>query len=377
MNIESAPHTKLATQQALRLRRLYLAFGSYGFTLLLTLSCWHLGFFAWPVVVAYLALMIPINLAFYIAIRSGFNLRFADPSLTFAQLLASILPVFYVMFHAGPARGAFLLLAVSAYLYGLFQFRTRQFMAMTLLALSGYAAMIALLAVYQPTQVELRVEMLMGVAFAVTLLQISILGGYIGKLRRKLNTKNSELEARNQELEVALQTIRDMAIRDELTGVFNRRHLRDVLRLESMRTDRHGGAMSLCMLDIDFFRNVNDDYGHLAGDLVLKRVAEIAQAELRQTDVLCRYGGEEFAILLPQTPLAGARITAERIRLAVERSRYYAVDTELRVTVSQGVAEYIRHEDPDRMFQRADDALYRAKESGRNRTMAAGLMVAV
>lgn len=377
MNIESPSKTELAAQQALRLRRLYMAFGSYGFTLLLTLSCWHLGFFKWQVVAVYVGLALPINLSFYVAIRSGFNLRFADPSLTFAQLLASILPVFYVMFHAGPARGAFLLLAVSAYLYGLFQFRTRQFMAMTLLALSGYAAMIALLAVYQPTQVELRVEMLLAVAFAVTLLQISMLGGYIGKLRHKLNHKNVELEARNQELEAALQTIRDMAIRDELTGVFNRRHLRDVLRLESMRTDRHGGAFSLLMVDIDFFKYVNDDYGHLAGDLVLKRVAEIAQAELRQTDVLCRYGGEEFAILLPQTPLAGARITAERIRLAVERSRYYAVDTKLQVTVSIGVAEYIRHEDSDRTFQRADEALYRAKESGRNRTMAAGLMVAV
>lgn len=377
MIIEPAHQAEVAAQQALRLRRLYMAFGSYGFTLLLTFLCWHLGFFEWQVAMVYLAMIIPINLAFYVAIRSGFNLRFTDPSLTFAQLLVSILPVYYVMYHAGAARGAFLLLAVSAYLYGLFQFRTRQFMVMTLLALSGYALMIALLAVYQPMQVELRVEMLLAVAFAVTLVQISMLGGYIGKLRRKLNAKNGELAARNQELEVALQTIRDMAVRDELTGAYNRRHLREVLTLESMRNDRHGGAFSLLILDIDHFKHINDDYGHLAGDLVLKRVAEIIAGELRQTDVLCRYGGEEFAVLLPQTPLVGARTTAERIRLAVERSQYYAVDSELLVTLSIGVAEYIRREDPERTFQRADEALYRAKDAGRNRTMAASLMVAV
>ena len=377
MIIEPAHQAEVAAQQALRLRRLYMAFGSYGFTLLLTFLCWHLGFFEWQVAMVYLAMIIPINLAFYVAIRSGFNLRFTDPSLTFAQLLVSILPVYYVMYHAGAARGAFLLLAVSADLYGLFQFRTRQFMVMTLLALSGYALMIALLAVYQPMQVELRVEMLLAVAFAVTLVQISMLGGYIGKLRRKLNAKNGELAARNQELEVALQTIRDMAVRDELTGAYNRRHLREVLTLESMRNDRHGGAFSLLILDIDHFKHINDDYGHLAGDLVLKRVAEIIAGELRQTDVLCRYGGEEFAVLLPQTPLVGARTTAERIRLAVERSQYYAVDSELLVTLSIGVAEYIRREDPERTFQRADEALYRAKDAGRNRTMAASLMVAV
>ena len=377
MIIEPAHQAEVAAQQALRLRRLYMAFGSYGFTLLLTFLCWHLGFFEWQVAMVSLAMIIPINLAFYVAIRSGFNLRFTDPSLTFAQLLVSILPVYYVMYHAGAARGAFLLLAVSAYLYGLFQFRTRQFMVMTLLALSGYALMIALLAVYQPMQVELRVEMLLAVVFAVTLVQISMLGGYIGKLRRKLNAKNGELAARNQELEVALQTIRDMAVRDELTGAYNRRHLREVLTLESMRNDRHGGAFSLLILDIDYFKQINDNYGHLAGDLVLKRVAEIIAAELRQTDVLCRYGGEEFAVLLPQTPLVGARTTAERIRLAVERSQYYAVDSELLVTLSIGVAEYIRREDPERTFQRADEALYRAKDAGRNRTMAASLMVAV
>lgn len=377
MTIETPPQTSVAAQQALRLRRLYLAFGSYGFALLLILSCWQLGYFEGAVVLGYLALAIPINLFFFAAIRSGFNLRFADPSLTFAQLLASILPVYYMMFYAGAARGAFLLLAVSAYLYGLFQFRTRQFMLLTLLSLSGYAAMVALLLVYRPEQVLLRVEVMRGVAFAVALLQMSMLGGYIGRLRRKLNARNGELAARNQELEVALQTIRDMAIRDELTGTYNRRHLREALTLESMRTDRHGGAFSLLILDIDHFKHINDDYGHLAGDLVLKRVAEIIAGELRQTDVLCRYGGEEFAVLLPQTLLVGARTTAERIRLAVERSQYYAVDSELLVTVSIGVAEYIRREDPERTFQRADEALYRAKDGGRNRTMAASLMVAV
>ena len=377
MHRQSALTGTLAGQQALRLRRFYMALGSHCIVFLLTLACWQLAFFSWPVVANYLSLAVPFNLLFYWMFRSDFNLRFGDPSLTFAQLLAATVPVFYVMYHAGPARGAFLLLGLSAYLFGLFQFRTRQFMELTALTLAGYAGMVWLLLRNRPSQVELQVEWLMGGAIAVTLMQLSVLGGYISRLRRKLSSKNIELEARNRELETALQTIRDMAIRDELTGTYNRRHLREALTLESMRTDRHGGAFSLLILDIDHFKHINDDYGHLAGDLVLKRVAEIIAAELRQTDVLCRYGGEEFSVLLPQTPLVGARTTAERIRLAVERCQFYAVDSELQVTVSIGFAEYVRHEDPERTFQRADEALYRAKDGGRNRSMAASLMVAV
>ena len=125
--------------------------------------------------------------------------------------------------------------------------------------------------------------------------------------------------------------------------------------------------MSLIMLDIDLFKNINDTYGHLAGDEVLRNTAKQLGTLLRETDILGRYGGEEFVLMLPETRLDGAKIMAERIRQQVAEAAVPYNDTTLQVTISAGIAEYhasmARYED---LIKAADDALYHAKESGRN-----------
>ena len=195
----------------------------------------------------------------------------------------------------------------------------------------------------------------------------------VDALRRNVSKKNKELARRNAELEAALQRIGDMAIRDELTGVHNRRYLMERIAEESHRCIRNGSTFCIGMIDIDLFKRVNDTYGHLSGDEVLRSVASTASKALRQTDFFGRFGGEEFIMVLTDTPIEVALATAERVREGVERLVFPDIHQTLRVTISIGVAEHARQTDPATTLRRSDDALYRAKESGRNKCMTASI----
>jgi diguanylate cyclase (GGDEF)-like protein len=175
--------------------------------------------------------------------------------------------------------------------------------------------------------------------------------------------------------------LRELAMTDELTGLYSRRYFFESLRQHATRSARGGTrehALSCLMLDVDRFKTVNDRYGHLVGDDVLRWVAEQVRSLLRGGDVAARFGGEEFVVLLPETPEAGALRVAEKIRAAIEQGRERP---EPRVTVSIGVATYEAPEIPgrtsseaavaDALLRRVDAALYEAKRSGRNRVIAA------
>jgi diguanylate cyclase (GGDEF)-like protein len=173
-------------------------------------------------------------------------------------------------------------------------------------------------------------------------------------------------------LEKALGIINELAIRDELTGVHNRRYLMNLIEKEKERSDRNGRAFCLCLLDIDFFKRINDTWGHSAGDAVLRAFAGTVQALVRGSDSFGRYGGEEFMLMLPETPAADAMVLAGRVRAAIEKMRCVEGDNEIALTVSIGVAEYRRGEAVGLAVARADDALYLAKSSGRNRVVCHG-----
>jgi diguanylate cyclase (GGDEF)-like protein len=167
--------------------------------------------------------------------------------------------------------------------------------------------------------------------------------------------------------------LRHQADTDALTGLANRRAFFGALQLAGERTSRQGDRCAVLMLDLDHFKAVNDRYGHAVGDATLRCFADILRGLLRGADCAGRLGGEEFALLLPQTDLAGAQRLAERIRLAVADGCRVPQHPELRMTVSIGAAE-LRPEDPtpEAALARADAALYRAKQGGRNRVVAAG-----
>lgn len=179
-----------------------------------------------------------------------------------------------------------------------------------------------------------------------------------------------ELLARAQNL-LALRSktveLRLLATTDSLTSVFIRRHFLELADQEVHRCARYGGDLSVVMVDADHFKKVNDTYGHVAGDDVLRHLAKVCQDNLRDLDFVGRLGGEEFAICLPETDLAAAQKVAERIREVIDQSVVMAEDVEIRYTVSQGVAQWQAGENMVDVLQRADEALYAAKEGGRNR----------
>jgi len=156
------------------------------------------------------------------------------------------------------------------------------------------------------------------------------------------------------------------ATHDPLTGVFNRRHVEDLLRQELDRAERHARPLAVAMLDADHFKNINDTYGHQTGDEVLRTISERCQKTLRSNDIFGRYGGEEFVIVFPETKLDDAGAVAERLRAAVADEPIKVGDNVLGVTVSIGLAAFAPGHNLDEMFHRADSALYAAKQDGRN-----------
>lgn len=163
--------------------------------------------------------------------------------------------------------------------------------------------------------------------------------------------------------------LENISITDGLMGIFNRKHFQQRLEFECLRSGRYGTPLSLVMLDIDHFKRINDTYGHAVGDLVLKRLAKWVQESGRTTDVVARYGGEEIAVILPHTGVAGAQEFGERLRLKVANEWVHDDDEEvtLRVTVSVGVAQFQRGMSAMDLVRCADAALYHSKENGRNR----------
>jgi len=186
-----------------------------------------------------------------------------------------------------------------------------------------------------------------------------------GDLLRAGKTVLKYLE-NNLELEY-MQHILSLAAVDSLTGLFNKRHFDEVFGKEVARADQTQQPLSLIVLDIDHFKKINDNFGHPVGDAVLKHVATVVKGQIRQGDTLCRVGGEEFALILPLTPLPLATQAAELIRAAVEANTCDAAGRSIPATLSLGVAQLAPREVPEGLYQRSDERLYAAKHSGRNR----------
>jgi diguanylate cyclase len=162
----------------------------------------------------------------------------------------------------------------------------------------------------------------------------------------------------------------EMNVKDGLTGIYNRRYLESKFKEEFGRHKRYSRNFSFIMFDLDHFKYVNDEYGHQCGDFILKSVCSRITSIIRNIDIFARYGGEEFCCMLPETALEGAMQVAERFRKAVEEQENKYNDLNIKVTISLGVSE-LREEisSPEIMFKKADDALYRAKNQGRNQVV--------
>lgn len=186
-------------------------------------------------------------------------------------------------------------------------------------------------------------------------------------LQGKLHESKSEIE----KLQHELRNAKSEALIDPLTGIYNRRGLELQIKNLAVNPDFKDKKIAFMMLDIDFFKKVNDTYGHLFGDKVLRAIAEVLKAKVKGQDTVARMGGEEFAVLLPDTSLQGAYAAAEHIRLGIEKGKIRRLDKPESVegiTISIGIADYDAHGDWADAMRRADEALYASKKQGRNRT---------
>lgn len=176
-----------------------------------------------------------------------------------------------------------------------------------------------------------------------------------------IQTQKEELEKKNTELQKMVRT-------DMLTGLNNRMRFTEYIEMETSRLKRTGGQSCLIFMDLDYFKKVNDTYGHPSGDTVLKWIAGVIKSQIRSTDILARFGGEEFAVMLPDTSIEGALKVAENIRSAIENCSFPGNMENLKMTASFGVAPLNSGENDSfkTAYKKADTALYRAKEGGRN-----------
>ena len=351
-------------RQSLRLGRFLMAGGS-SLLIILALGLFaFLGLLPWRAAVEGAAGIVTLIALFFLVFRSGFNLRFADPSLSTEQVGAAIVFLAYIMYHAGPARSPLMLFYLVAMLFGVLRLNAKRLMVLAAVAIVAHGTVLHLTYLRNPSM-DVRAAFTEFGVLVIVLPWFAVMGGYVNRLRVRLSDSNRELRR-------AFDHIGELAIRDELTAAFNRRFLIDTLARERSRAERTHEAFSICLADLDHFKAINDTLGHAAGDSVLKHFAALAPRGLRGIDTFGRCGGEEFLLVLPGTDRQGALAVAERVRAATEASALPDLPFERRITISIGVATYERGEEVSTLLARADQALYQAKNAGRNRVIALG-----
>lgn len=298
--------------------------------------------------------------AFYILLRSGLNQRFADPALTMPQIVVALTCVAGAYAVLRELRGAALMLMVMVLLFGLFNLSARQARLCAYFALFIQGFTMLGMTRMDPVHYPVRDEIILFLFACTVLPTISLLAGQLSELRARLR-------ARKEELAAALGKIEALAIRDDLTGLFNRRHMREVLAQQKRVCDRGGRIFCIGIFDIDHFKKVNDTHGHTVGDDVLRAFAHTLEKALRASDVVARWGGEEFLVMFSECRKEHAQIFVSRVAAAMQGAAMSAAVPDLRVTFSGGVAEQRYDETLEQTIARADQALYRAKQKGRNR----------
>jgi diguanylate cyclase (GGDEF)-like protein len=297
----------------------------------------------------------------YVALRSGWTERFRDPSISVWQLSMGVLAVAWGYLICGPMRTSALFPIMVIFAFAAFTLRWRQIAFLTVLAVASLVAAVVVRARYPqwvPAQGEvspLRVDVNNVLMLVVVLPALAVIAARLSALRQKLRDQREALAR-------ALAEVERLAVRDELTGLPNRRSMQALLDRSVALSSRNMGHFSVALLDIDHFKAVNDALGHAAGDQALQAFAGCIASQLRDTDALGRWGGEEFLLVMPGDE-HGMQRALERLRALVRGC--CAGDRPL--TFSAGIARHRAGETADALLARADAALYRAKHAGRDR----------
>jgi diguanylate cyclase (GGDEF)-like protein len=304
-------------------------------------------------------------LFFGISRASPFH-RPSETSVTAMQCVFGIVWATFYTYHSVGAGELVMGMYITTILFAIFQVNNTVLASLTGFAVISFGSVTFAKGLLMSEQITYWTDTLSLLAFLAVMTCVIVYGRHITLLKEQLQNRNEELRS-------VIQKISHVAERDHLTKSFNRHYIMDSLAREKGRTDRSNNPFSICIFDLDHFKLLNDDYGHLVGDRILRGFAQRVRGELRTMDAVNRsehrrsfgrFGGEEFIAILPATNLEGAARAAERIRKSVHDRVF---DDTYKVTVSVGVAEYKRGEAISQLLKRADQALYQAKDNGRDR----------
>ncbi|AKJ27379.1 GGDEF domain-containing protein [Caldimonas brevitalea] len=321
------------------------------------------GYVSWGAVVGWTVAAGGGTTTFFVAVRTGWSERYADPALTLVQMVYAVACCAAAYAIVGPLRGAVFPLVMVVMMFGMFALPPRQVTAVSLYSVLLFGVTMAVMAERFPATFDPQVELAHFLLIATMMPAVAALAAQLSRLRTRLRNQRHDLAQ-------ALQRIQFLATRDELTGLVNRRHMSELLEREQRRNARHGAAFCIGLIDLDHFKQINDTHGHAAGDEALKRFAAVASTQIRTTDTLARWGGEEFVLLMPDSALPRACLGPERLRRAFADALIRVGAAQFRVTLSCGVVQHRPEESVADLVGRADAALYAAKQQGRNRVVA-------
>ena len=301
-------------------------------------------------------------LFFFVLVRYSVVLGIAPRQLTVMQALFAFVCTVGAYAVFPEVRGALLMIMLVVMVFCTFSLRPRATLGLCGAAIGLLGITMAWLVWKNSAAFPPRVELMHFVLASCSLIAVTLLTGEMSKLR-------TILKVQKQELQAALAQIRTLATIDELTCLANRRHMNEVLALEERRSGPAGGATCIALLDIDFFKQINDRFGHDGGDTVLRTFAAAARAELRTGDILARWGGEEFLLMLPDTGVEEAVPVLRRMADRVRKVAVPGVDMERDLTFSAGLVMRAENEPFAETIIRADKAMYQAKGSGRDKVV--------
>lgn len=314
------------------------------------------GFISGLTFVSVAAAVLFVVIGFYGVFRLEFNLRFQEPSLMLPQLLSSLLIMLVVAYLERATQIALVPFILIAFSFGIFRLSTASLILLSVGCLSAYLGIIIMRAHTEGYEYAFRADLMQWFVLALTLPGMILVGKQIQNLRQLLRATRYQLEHYEEK-----------SVRDELTGLYNRRQLQTEMEQAKLRADTLSVPFSICLIDIDKFKDINDNHGHLSGDTILKEFSRLARESIRDTDVLGRYGGDEFLQILPDTDVKGAVMHAERLRVYAHFLDFQKILPQKHISLSIGVAQYRCGEKITDLISRADSALYQAKQLGRNR----------
>ncbi|HUG25616.1 GGDEF domain-containing protein [Piscinibacter sp.] len=302
-------------------------------------------------------------LGFYPWVRSGVTAKLADSGLVLPQMVYA--SAWAVLGYAliPPLRPAMLQVLCLIQAFGFFSLRPRPLMFAGASTITMLLLMLAVMAHLAPPDFDVPAQALTIGLAVVPLIFLILMSIHQSKLRGRLHEQKLELEA-------AVAQVRVLVTRDALTGLINRKHMQELLEQECLRQARTGRAFCVVLVDLDHFKRINDAHGHPVGDEVLCAFAQVAQSELRETDTIARWGGEEFLLLMRETEIEpSGKVAVERLRREIAELHPSVSIPTLRFSFSAGVALHKGDEPVECTIAQADKALYEAKAAGRNRVV--------